>query len=182
MEQPLTTYIMYEIVCLDSNIGYNYVGSTKNFRARKCKHKRLCWDTKNRGYNYKLYSFIRDNGGWDSWEMKPLEELVCDNKIQARIREQYWIDLKEAKLNDKKAHITKEQKISKDKIRNAQYRNENLNTIKQKWAESYNKNKALISERNKIKFKCECGSILRITDKAHHAKTLKHTAFITNIQ
>ena len=126
MEQPLTTYIMYEIVCLDSNIGYNYVGSTKNFRARKCKHKNACNKETDINHHLNVYKYIRENGGWDNWVIRPLEEFKCETTIQSRIREQFWIDSKNAKLNMFKAYISEEQR----KIQDQQYDLNNKDHIK----------------------------------------------------
>ena len=40
--------------------------------------------------------------------MVPLEEYPCENEIQARIREQYWIDTVKEKMNSIRAHQTTE--------------------------------------------------------------------------
>jgi len=32
------------------------------------------------------------NGGWNNWEMIPIEEYLCDTPLQARMREQFWIN------------------------------------------------------------------------------------------
>lgn len=46
-----------------------YVGSTKNFSQRKKDHKRDCNKTTRKGHNYRVYKYIRANGGWEAWEM-----------------------------------------------------------------------------------------------------------------
>ena len=40
----------------------------------------------------KLYNTMRENGGWDNFEMIPIEEYLCDTPLQARMREQFWIN------------------------------------------------------------------------------------------
>ena len=34
----------------------------------------------------KVYQFIREEGGWKNWEMKPIEEYEWQNKTQATRR------------------------------------------------------------------------------------------------
>ena len=82
------TYTFYEIVCKDENIEHLYVGSTKNFRNRKWQHKQCCENENNKSYDKQLYQLIRENGGWDNFEMKPLEVSECESITHARIREQ----------------------------------------------------------------------------------------------
>jgi hypothetical protein len=133
------TYTFYEIVCKDENIDFIYVGSTKCFKNRKHQHKQksvknIC--------ERKLYKIINENGGWDNFEMKPLEILDCLTKTHARIREQYWIDEKNAKLNTNKAFSDKKEyyKLNKDKIKEyeKEYRNQNKDKI-QKRKQEYRK-------------------------------------------
>jgi len=54
---------IYCISCKDSNIDYEYIGSTNNFSRRVKEHKRLSKYKKRRLYNY-----IRKYGGWDNWQ------------------------------------------------------------------------------------------------------------------
>lgn len=98
-------YIIYRFVCKDGNCKANYIGSTKSFRQRKSAHKSACL----RGDKYKIYETIRANGGWDSWDMVPVEEFKCENKIQAKIREQEWIDYYSADMNMIRSHLSEDQ-------------------------------------------------------------------------
>ena len=50
---------------------------------------------------------MRENGGWDNFEMKPIEEYKCDGSLLVRIREQFWIDkIEEKKMNSNNAFMT----------------------------------------------------------------------------
>lgn len=100
-------YVIYKICCEDLNITYVYIGSTNNFKMRKCQHKSKTTNN----HKLKLYNIINENGGWTNWTMKPIEEFECETKIQARIREQYWIDkYRDSIVNINKAYISEEQK------------------------------------------------------------------------
>jgi predicted GIY-YIG superfamily endonuclease len=63
------SYIIYKICC-DDLPEYIYVGSTKSIIKRKSQHKIHC----NNGNTRKLYTTIRENGGWNNWRMVIIEE------------------------------------------------------------------------------------------------------------
>jgi len=54
---------------------------------------------------------MREHGGWSEFEMVPLEELKCASKLQARIKEQEWIDKIEHKLNVIRAYSDEKTKM-----------------------------------------------------------------------
>ena len=164
--------IIYNFICKDIGIIETYIGHTTRFSKRKTCHKNNCINEKYRDYHYKLYQKIRENGGWDNWTMTPLEEYVCENKTQALIREQYWIDKLQPKFNDFRAFRTEEQRLTENK----QFRIENP-----EYHKKYNtENKDKINEHKRKKFTCECGCIISINHKSNHMKTQKHINFIEN--
>lgn len=114
--------IMYQIIC----DGECYVGHTTNFERRKNSHKSDCINETCKRYNFKLYVFIREHGGWDSCEISIIENYPCENKIEAVMREEHWRVKKNAILNTlipykSKEQVKKERKIkdknNRDKIR-----------------------------------------------------------------
>lgn len=107
--------IIYHFVCKDATITNSYVGSTTNFTNRKRQHKHSCIKENNAHHNQKKYQMMRDNGGWDNWEMVPLEEFPCENNIQARIREQYWMNQLNPTMNTDRAYKTEEDQKKDDK-------------------------------------------------------------------
>jgi predicted GIY-YIG superfamily endonuclease len=117
------SYVIYKIYC-DTSDAF-YVGSTKNFTKRKCDHKTKCNNPTQKS-DSKLYRFIRENGGWDNWNMVIVEEYGDITKQQAHIKEEeYRVNLK-ATLNSYKPIATKqERKESKslyNKIYGVEYR------------------------------------------------------------
>ena len=151
-------YTFYKICCLDDNVTEVYIGSTKNFTRRKYGHKHN--STNN---NFKLYQFIRNNGGWDNFNMIPIREEECETKIQAIIiEEEIRCDLK-AKLNSIRAYITKEQliervnnyrELNKEYIREQrkEFRELNKERIKEDKKKYYEENKDDISTRCREKY------------------------------
>ena len=195
-------YTFYKICSLDTNIDDTYVGSTKNFTQRKYNHQK-----NSTNHHYKVYQFIRENGGWDNFNMMPIKEVECETKLQAiMIEEEIRCELK-ANLNSIKAYVTEEeikQQFKDYHIKNKDYiceqrkafREANKDRLKMEQQEKYEKNKdeyntkrrekyCLIKDKikaNKTFILCKCGG--NYTDntysKSRHEKTLKHQSLIEN--
>jgi len=91
--------LIYKIVCNDLNITDSYVGHTTDLVKRRYEHKTTCNNPTNPKYHYKVYQYIRNNGGWDNWLVVLVEEYPCDNINQACKRERHWIEELKASLN-----------------------------------------------------------------------------------
>ena len=91
--------IIYKLVCNDLNITECYVGSTTNFTQRKNKHKSSCNNPRDEKHNRKNYCFIRENGGWNNWNMVEIEKYSCNDKNEATKRERYYFELLNSSLN-----------------------------------------------------------------------------------
>jgi hypothetical protein len=96
--------------CNDENI---YVGHTTNWIQRKKFHKFSCNSPKCIGYTTKKYIYIRENGGWEEWDMFWIEDYPCNGKKEAEAREQELMDANNSKLNSQKAFLTEEDKKEK---------------------------------------------------------------------
>ena len=68
--------VIYKIICNDNYIKDVYVGHTVDLTRRRYEHKCSCINEKRKSYNYKLYKFIRENGGWNNWTMIKRKILV----------------------------------------------------------------------------------------------------------
>ncbi len=65
-----------------------YVGCTTNYNARRHQHRSRCTNEKDVEYNCYKYKMIRENGGFDMFEMKPVKQVACKNKLEAEIEEE----------------------------------------------------------------------------------------------
>lgn len=107
--------VMYKIRCNDSTIILIYVGHTTNFLRRRRMHKQACNDPTNTAHNLKIYKTIRENGGWDNWEMIQIESYPCNNNFEATLRERHYYELLKATLNaNYPGRTIKEYKIVKN--------------------------------------------------------------------
>jgi hypothetical protein len=145
--------IIYKIVCNDLNITETYVGHTTSFVRRKHQHKHTCNKENRKGYNFKIYQTIRDNGGWDNWSMIQICEYPCNSFHEAIAEERRHYELLNAKMNMKNPCRTYEEwyqdnkDIISEKVKI--YYNENKDTISEKQKIYNEKNKEQILERHK---------------------------------
>ena len=91
--------IMYKIVCNDLSITDCYVGHTTNFIKRKNQHKTSCECETSKKKNLKIYTYIRQNGGWDNWSMIEIEKYSCNDVNEAKARERFLIEDLNSNLN-----------------------------------------------------------------------------------
>ncbi len=143
----MKNFIIYEI--FNESLNFRYIGSTCNFSSRKATHKTHC----KKQLKLKLYETINENGGWDNFTMRPIEEVVCENKLEARMRERYWCEMYNPNLNMRKAYTSIEEKESyyednKDRFKQYQkeYRDENKDKYLQYQKEYRGENKGYFKQ------------------------------------
>ena len=140
-----------------------YIGSTTNFRGRKCQHKLCCNNINDKYYNQSIYQYIRDNGSWDEWRMIWLEDYPCKSKRELLLREDEVMLQYQNKLNQKRASRTKKE-----------YRQDNRDKILEQHKDYYQANRDKIAERNKEKITCDiCGCESTKQHLPRHQKTAK---------
>ena len=155
--------LIYKIVCNDIKIKECYYGSTTSFVKRKYCHKSSCNNSNSKQYNYPKYSFIRENGGWDNWNMVLVKEFACNNKLELEREERLCMEQDENRLNAQLPARTDDERIenmrvyyqnNKEKIKDKQkqYRIDNADKIKERQKQHYLKNKEKKKEYNKQKY------------------------------
>ena len=135
--------------------GEDYIGSTLDLKQRKREHKSACYNPNYHGYDSKIYTTIRENGGWDCCEITPVEEYDCETKRQAECREEHWRREYRALLNTYRAFRTQEE-LKEDLQKQSVKRCED-------------------------KTNCECGGKYANVNKARHLKTKRHQEFINQV-
>ena len=99
--------IIYKIQHED-NEELVYVGHTTSFIKRKNKHKSVCNNEKDKAFNFKLYTMIRENGGWNCFKMVMVEEYPCANLLEACKREDECMRELKATMNGRGAVLDRE--------------------------------------------------------------------------
>ena len=177
--------ILYKLCCKDLNIKDLYVGHTTNFTKRKQNHKGRCINENDKKYTLKVYQFIRDNGGWDNWEMIEIEKCSLNDENEAKARERYWIEFLNCTLNSYIPLRSKKeyQQIHKEKLSDyiSEYRIKKKDEITQNTSEYRIKNKEKLKEYFSKPCTCEvCGRTYTQGHKSRHIKTKYHMACIQN--
>ena len=139
-----------------------YIGSTTDFIRRKCSHKSNVDNPKNT-YKIKLYEMIRNNGGWDCFNVIIVKDYPCQNNTVLLIEEDKCMRELKASLNMKKAHQTEQERVEKkrelDKANSKLY---------------YIKHKERINTTQNEKILCECGGRYTRVHKHRHLNSKKH--------
>jgi len=99
-----TEIIFYKFICEQPDIMASYVGHTTNFIARKSAHKTACNNTNSKNHHLNIYQIMRENGGFINWKMVEIERCLCKDDIDARKKEQYWIDNLNSNMNTFRAY------------------------------------------------------------------------------
>ena len=137
--------IIYKLCCKNLDVKEIYIGSTTSFRKRKCKHKSDCNNINSRYYNRYVYEFIRENGGWQNWDMIEIEKYKAKDKRDLEKRERYFYEQMGAKLNSTKPFIT----VEETKQYSIKYYENNKEKINENNKKYYENNKEKINEINK---------------------------------
>lgn len=175
-----------------------YVGHTTDFITRKHSHKISCNCKGVSDHHTKKYQMIRDNGGWDMFQMLEIKKFPCQDSNEARAEEERVRIELNASLNSVRAfgipkpeqdREYREANQEKIKASKKQYRIDNrerLNAKSQAYLEEhrdeineqkrnhYQEIKDKRHEKNKIQVTCECGMTYTQCNKARHLKTQFH--------
>ena len=175
--KEINDYVIYKIVCL-SNPDLVYVGSTANFYVRRKCHKNVCNNPNDRGYNDKKYVTIRENGGWENWNMIIIDELKQVTLIKSRqIEEDYRVKLN-ANLNSKKCFTTPEERkeykkeyVENNKALIKEYVEKNKEKIAQHHREWREKNKEQLVEKKQKYYRQNKEHLSECSKKRYLKKT-----------
>ena len=141
-------YTFYILQSKNPEITECYIGSTKHLTRRIQKHKSDCTRITSKNYNFKVYIFIRLNGGFDEFEFIIID-VIKFTKTDALIHEQKLMHLYGSTLNSYKAHIPEEDRIEKIKEYHKEYYLNNKKKIKESSKEYRLNNKEQLKEYNK---------------------------------
>ena len=173
---------IYKICCLDPNVKECYVGCSTDFKSRRQKHKEACCVEGRKGHHYKVYQFIRANGGWNNWRMVILHDFPCKSKRELEQEETRVMLELNSELNARVSYQTQERKREVEEKKNKTLREKIATNPEYKAKrdkqrrESREKNKDAINEkRRNEKVICEyCGSeIARGNLKRHQTEAKK---------
>ena len=159
MENKYKNGVIYKLCCKDPTITDVYVGSTCAFNKRKNLHKHSCNNETSKVYNLNVYKFIRNNGGWDNFEIIELIKYPCNTKRELELKEREYLELLSATLN--KCVPTR--------------------SNKEGCKAYYLANREQLNENAKEKFNCECGGKFTKVHKSRHLKSKMHQKYLNSL-
>jgi len=170
--------IIYKLVCNDTNITDIYIGSTTCFARRKNQHKTNCNSVNNENYNRKVYQFIRDNGGFQNWDMIQIEQVECKTKRDLESKERHWIETLKSTLNKIIPTRTKKEWINANKDELKEYKKEwhqnNKDKLKESRKEYFKNYRDTNKDEINKKVICDCGKSSRISNIIRHKQSKPH--------
>jgi len=153
IQYQITPIIFYKFVCKNLEINSCYVGHTTNFNHRKNQHKYCCNTEKSPKYNLKIYEAIRQNGGFNNWEIVKIHQQICLDKSDACKIEQKYIEELQANMNTLNATFNRAQwnLIHNEIISKKQqlYRLKNREHLIEQKKQYYLENKEHLTQQNK---------------------------------
>ena len=160
---------IYHIV--DSDKVVHYVGSTSNFNSRKSKHKWNCTHEHCKEYNLDIYKYIRENGGFDNFEIIPIRKIDnVSNKTELRIAEREEMEKYTGLKNMRGSYATKEEKLQLIRVWQENNSEKYLGKIRQ-WRQA---NPAKVVEIHRKYYEANSEKILeRKRQRYHEKKQLK---------
>lgn len=109
-----------------------------------------------------------------------IENFPCESKEELLKRERFYIESMDC-LNKRCPIITETERKESHYKNYLIYQKLNSEKIKEHKRFYSLKNKEKINEKKKIKYNCDCGSSLRVNEKARHEKTKKHITYINSL-
>ena len=99
--KKITPYEGCVIYILESKCGrYRYIGGTSDFHKRKIHHKYRCTNPTSLEHEYKVYSKIRQTGGYLEYDFRVLEDNInVMSRKELSIIEKKYIELIRPNLN-----------------------------------------------------------------------------------
>jgi hypothetical protein len=161
-----------------------YVGSTKDFKQRCQFHKVRCNNQNDKKYNYKVYKYIRENGGWEHWKIVKLYDYPCKNKYKLEQEERRAIEAYKSTLNNaykstlnnfiptrtSAEYRQEHREYYKEYAR--KYREDNKKEVNAKKRQYHENNKQEINAKRKVKINCEnCNSLVNKVGLARHKRS-----------
>jgi len=171
MPRPaINDYIFYKIVNINGDCELCYIGSTADFKSRRFNHKTVCNNVNDRSYNSKIYTTIREYGGWDEFKMVEVGRRDQITLAQAHIIEEHYRVELNANLNSQRCFRTHEQ--IKQQAKESRERNKDSEISKKRRVNT-------ATERGKL-VKCECGIEICNGSLKRHCKSQTHIDLIKN--
>lgn len=169
---------VYRFIYNNNNITY-YVGSTINYDKRLGEHKCACNNINGVPYNYQLYTYMRNNGGFSAWTMEIIQTYPeCETDEELRMHERFHYDIHNPPLNSIVPHRTKAEMAEYQTKYQLEYRAIHKDTQNAYMSVYRVNNRDDIRQKRMVVVNCPCGSHYQKGNKSTHFKCKKHQRFL----
>lgn len=199
MPPDYSNTVIYRFYCIDPDIDPDYIGHATNFVKRHSLHKCRCNNNKNsseREYHYKVYKYIRENGGFDNWKFEILEYANLKDKDEAETLERHHIETFKSVLNKLLPALTPEERDEHKKKCSRIWARNNLDKkkgyynkarkdpeVRKKDVERSKKNREANPDKMAVyleKIVCDCGAEVCSKGMKRHLTSIKHMEYLKN--
>jgi len=154
-----------------------YIGSTtqplsKRLAIHRSNYKRYLKGSGTYTTSFKIFEEC------DDYRIELIEAVECKNKEELHKIEGKWIRETPNYVNKYISGRDRKERYQDNQQQIKEHYQENKIKILEKRKEHYQDNKIEILEKQKQPFVCECGSTIRLNDKARHFKTTKHQNYL----
>ena len=185
----MRTGFVYKLVCKDVDATEVYVGSSTSLRNRRACHKSACNNKNDKCYNLPVYQYIRANGGWQNWDLLPIERVEFDFRFELQDRERHHMETLHATLNSQVPNRNKaeyrqdhREEIKAQKKKYNQDHREEIKQYQQQYRQDHKQEKQEYDkqyrqdhqEKINQKHDCPCGGRYTHKNKPQHLKTERH--------
>jgi len=162
-----------------------YIGHTEDLNIRLNRHRYEMNSPHRNEYHTLKYKVIRNNGGLDNWNMIKIHSQECENRKEAEKVEDKFILMFDSDLNEKRASLTREEKLQQKKddyykkLEEQPDFNKKINEKKLKQNPNLYKDRYEDEKETSLeKITCACGAIICRGGKARHLKRKAHKAWM----
>ena len=154
-----------------------YVGHTTDFTKRKYHHKSCANNIKdNPHYHLKVYTMIREHGGWEMFNMVEVEKFPCMDRREAEAKEDKVMREMKASLNTYRSYLTEVDKLLIQKEYGVIYRESHREKQRKYDIDYYKANK----EKKTALIACACGRNIQTHSIRKHERTKRHLEKVSN--
>ena len=149
-----------------------YIGSTINLRRRKHNHASTSLHAPS-----KVYQYIRNNGGFDNFDLFEIERIEFTDKHQLYARERFHLE------QLRNSGITILNKNIPNRT-HKQYYQDNKTDIILNVRDYQNTFRSIVLQKKNQRITCDCGVQYNNSNKINHCKTQRHLNFasLTNAE
>ena len=154
-----------------------YIGSTICFNKRVQAHKNNCIYENGKEYSYPVYKYIRDNGGFDNFNIEIIVKVNCYDEYELKLVERSYIEDLKPKTNMNIPTRTRDEWYNDNKERineqKKEYKRNNKELIREQNKEYYKNNKDVIAEKGKV-FRDNNKELVSQRGKDYYYRSIEH--------